>query len=376
MTIRVMLGLWELLEIQLYNCCFVPYLKRFITSLMASSSGESTASRSVRAGSAGSFEFEFNATEYPSIKCSPIFTFGGCNWCLKSCISASRDVLLSLELIAGAEAVKATIDLSLLGKDGHPSSMAFRRGSHILSSGGSYNILVLFVQRKSLEDYLTDDCFTIHCIISIAAEKTKPYQISSGSGFDGLVKHLDNLLTSQEISDVTFEVGGEIFHAHRVILAARSPVFKAELFGPMVEANKECIKVESMNSEVFRVLLRYMYTDSVDAVDTNLIQHLLEAADRYALDGLRTMCEERLCKHITLGTVLSSLALADQHSCCKLLDACLNFAAAPENLLQLTLSQEYLDLMKSCPDVFAELSKRASASFAFKNIINKKQTIF
>jgi speckle-type POZ protein len=34
---------------------------------------------------------------------------------------------------------------------------------------------------------------------------------------------------------VTFVVGGEMFSAHRCVLAARSSVFKAQLFGQMEE---------------------------------------------------------------------------------------------------------------------------------------------
>ena len=51
-----------------------------------------------------------------------------------------------------------------------------------------------------------------------------------------LQRHLGNLLDSELGGDVTFEVdGGELFAAHRCVLAARSSVFKAELFGSMVE---------------------------------------------------------------------------------------------------------------------------------------------
>lgn len=130
-----------------------------------------------------------------------------------------------------------------------------------------------------------------------------------------------------------------------------------------------------MNSEVFRVLLHYMYTDCVEAVDTNLTQHLLEAADRYALDALRIICEEILCENLTLDTVLSSLALADQHNCDKLLDACLDFAASLDNLVQLTVRQEYVDFMKNYPDLLAKFRKKASNSDAIQNLISKRQRI-
>jgi hypothetical protein len=59
---------------------------------------------------------------------------------------------------------------------------------------------------------------------------------------------------------VTFEVGGEKFMAHRCVLAARSIVFKAELFGPMKEGATDTVaSVKDMEPKVFTLLLGFMY---------------------------------------------------------------------------------------------------------------------
>lgn len=52
---------------------------------------------------------------------------------------------------------------------------------------------------------------------------------------------------------MTFEVNGESFTAHKLVLAARSPVFRAQLFGPMKDQNTQHIRVEDMESPVFKV---------------------------------------------------------------------------------------------------------------------------
>ena len=56
-------------------------------------------------------------------------------------------------------------------------------------------------------------------------------------------------------ADVTFQVGGRAFPAHRIMLAARSPVFSSELFGDMMEKDAPCIKIVDMRPEVFELLL-------------------------------------------------------------------------------------------------------------------------
>ncbi|CAN6193653.1 unnamed protein product [Urochloa humidicola] len=50
-----------------------------------------------------------------------------------------------------------------------------------------------------------------------------------------LHRQFGELLRSQTGADVTFVVAGERISAHRSVLAARSPVFMAELFGGMKE---------------------------------------------------------------------------------------------------------------------------------------------
>jgi speckle-type POZ protein len=101
-------------------------------------------------------------------------------------------------------------------------------------------------------------------------------------------RQLEHLLLSGEGADVTLEVGGGTFRAHRSILAARSPVFKAELFGPMEEGTSACMRVKDIEQRVFKVLLHFIYTDSLPDIaegETMVVaQHLLVAADRYSLE--------------------------------------------------------------------------------------------
>lgn len=65
---------------------------------------------------------------------------------------------------------------------------------------------------------------------------------------------------------------------------------------------------------------------------TMMAQHLLAAADRYALERLRILCEAKLCEDVAINTVATTLALAEQHHCFQLKTVCLKFVALPENL--------------------------------------------
>ena len=92
---------------------------------------------------------------------------------------------------------------------------------------------------------------------------------------------------------MTFEVGHEMFDAHRCVLATRSAVFMAELFGPTREGipTASAIQIQDMEADVFKALLNFVYTDSMPKMEVagevgaevTWLRHLLAAADRFDL---------------------------------------------------------------------------------------------
>uniref|UniRef100_A0A0E0ASE3 BTB domain-containing protein n=1 Tax=Oryza glumipatula TaxID=40148 RepID=A0A0E0ASE3_9ORYZ len=82
-----------------------------------------------------------------------------------------------------------------------------------------------------------------------------------------LSEHFGKLLEEEEEvgRDVVFSVEGESFAAHKLVLAARSPVFKAEFYGEMIERGTFSIDIKDMQTSVFRALLNFIYTDVLPA---------------------------------------------------------------------------------------------------------------
>ncbi|KAE8800218.1 Speckle-type POZ protein-like protein [Hordeum vulgare] len=158
-----------------------------------------------------------------------------------------------------------------------------------------------------------------------------------------LQSHFGDLLQSKEGADITFEVDGEDFAAHRCVLAARSTVFKSQLFGAMNESS--VVKISDIKANVFGGLLTFIYTDAVpEFVDmeadndddeiryaTQLLQ-FLEAADRYDLQKLKSICEEKLAGFICRKTVPDIIVVAEQRRCFGLKEACLEFIKADSTL--------------------------------------------
>ncbi|KAF8722838.1 hypothetical protein HU200_021967 [Digitaria exilis] len=168
-------------------------------------------------------------------------------------------------------------------------------------------------------------------------------------------RHFGELLSSKEGADVKFRVRKKTFSAHRSVLAARSPVFKKALLGPMKEGTTtSAIPIDDMEADVFEALLTFMYTD--DLPDT--IKEQEESA------RLKLICEDKLCKHIDSGSAATILALAEQHNCHGLKEACLDFLSTSTALKQVMETDGFEYLTKNCPSILKELlSKGASVRF-------------
>ena len=121
--------------------------------------------------------------------------------------------------------------------------------------------------------------------------------------------------------------------------------------------------VEDMHPEVFSALLHFIYNDSLpDMGDLEgndyreMMSHLLVAADRYALDRMKLVCQSIICKSLDVETVATTLALA----CDRLRAACIEFIASPKNMDAVAVTQGYADLKRMCPSVFIDLFERKS----------------
>ncbi|KAL5782496.1 hypothetical protein ACOSP7_007525 [Xanthoceras sorbifolium] len=313
---------------------------------------------------------------------SDTFVVGGYAWAVyfypdgKSAEDNSTYVSLFIALASEGTDVRALFELTLMdqsGKERHKVHTHFGRalesGPYALKYRGSMWGYKRFFKRTLLEtsDYLKDDSLLIRCCVGVVKSHTeapKTYSIAVPPSDIG--KHFGKLLEGGIGTDVNFEVDGEKFAAHKLVLATRSPVFRAQLFGPLKDQNTQCIKVEDMEAPVFKTLLHFIYWDALPdmeefmglsskGVSTLMAQHLLAAADRYALERLKLLCEAKLCEDVAINTVATTLALAEQHHCFQLKNVCLKFVALPENLKAVMQTDGYEYLEESCPSVLTEL---------------------
>ena len=128
---------------------------------------------------------------------------------------------------------------------------------------------------------------------------------------------IGQLLETRKLSDVKLKVNEEIFHAHKLILAARSPVFAAMFEHEMSENAGGFVDIVDADNEVFKEMLTYIYTEQAPNLK-DMAFGLLPIADKYQLDKLRDMCSVYLGNNLTAENVSDVLILADLCQCTKL----------------------------------------------------------
>lgn len=311
------------------------------------------------------------------------FTVGGYKWAIyfypdgKNPEDNSTYVSVFIALASEGTDVRALFELTLLdqsGKGKHKVHSHFDRslesGPYTLKYRGSMWGYKRFFRRAMLEssDYLKDDCLKINCTVGVvvsAIDCSRLHLIQVPDSDIG--SDFGTLLENMEGCDVVFNVAGEKFHAHKLVLTARSPIFRSE-FIEAPDSDKQEIVVSDMEPKVFKAMLHFVYRDTLDEdeiiasssgssplVTDTLTAKLLAAADRYDLGRLRQMCESHLCKDISVNSVAHTLALADRYHASELKAICLKFVA--ENLAAVMRSDGFEYLKENCPTLQSELLK-------------------
>uniref|UniRef100_A0ACD5TXI8 Uncharacterized protein n=1 Tax=Avena sativa TaxID=4498 RepID=A0ACD5TXI8_AVESA len=273
------------------------------------------------------------------------------------------NIFISLRHMNKSRSVRAFFEALVLGMDGTPSNQSrLYLCQNFESSGdGTHKWGLLIVEPDLAKRFLIERHVTFVCTIMVIDDSpilVPPSDIGT---------HLGRLLDHNEGTDVSFSIDDEAFPAHRAVLAARSPVFKAELFGSMAESTMSSITLHDITPATFRTMLRFIYTDELPAEDehqetsTEMIQNLLVAADRYALDRLKFICSQKLWDKVSVDTVATILACAETYNCQELRNKCIDFFVLEENFKQAVFTDGYVALVLKFPSIAAELKRRVRA---------------
>ncbi|GFX38473.1 TD and POZ domain-containing protein 4 [Trichonephila clavipes] len=125
-----------------------------------------------------------------------------------------------------------------------------------------------------------------------------------------------NLESSYEenlLCDVELKTKTRTFPAHKYVLSARSPVFKAMFTNDMRERNSECVNIEDMSDDTINRMLVYIYTAIVKDLKWESASQLYVAANRYEILSLKSKCSSFLKNNLSPNNACELLILSDMH---------------------------------------------------------------
>uniref|UniRef100_A0A182LVP1 BTB domain-containing protein n=1 Tax=Anopheles culicifacies TaxID=139723 RepID=A0A182LVP1_9DIPT len=158
--------------------------------------------------------------------------------------------------------------------------------------------------------------------------------------------------------DCSFRVGDDVYHCHKLILSAASPVFETMFYGALAE--KQTVKIADIQPRVFERMLDYIYVGSIDFDGIQNIEELLElyyCAEKYMIDSLHEKCVTYFGKNIKPNNVLKILDIAYRMNLDDIIYSCMcvlkHFFSSGMSLSNIILERNH-HLSKNCVDLILE----------------------
>lgn len=127
------------------------------------------------------------------------------------------------------------------------------------------------------------------------------------------------LRRDEDTSDVRIVLDdGTSMFAHRAILAMSSPVLRRALFGPMKLPIDQPLPLPGKDAAAVQGLLAYCYGEPLVIQDDVPAIPLLQLADEYGIDGLKTLCTGWFMDHLDLlddSSVTDLVQWAQRYEC-------------------------------------------------------------
>lgn len=190
--------------------------------------------------------------------------------------------------------------------------------------------------------------------------KKQPSSLKTTTVLKSVSNQYKSMLFSEDFSDVVFQCSdGVSVPAHKMILAASSPYFKAAFQGDWSENNSDGIWKTSHSSSLIKSVLTLVYTGSVEECEKLLNDKgidplvLMDLACEYDIKPLIDICVDNCMKRLKLSNVRKMMQSAHMHSCDTLKRACFEFVR--ENSSKALMSPDMTSLATEDPTLWAEL---------------------
>ena len=301
--------------------------------------------------------------------------------------ASSNYMSIFLEYIKGERDIKAKAEYSLVNRKCELTEMRKDAQFSVYKCGNTRGF-INYIKYDTLtlleNETLDDDKLKIYVRITImddaVTEETKYQEFDEGEsvnfstrGLEGLVRDFSQLLlhSSAKLSDIQIRISTPphsefdddlpssssssptIFHAHKLILATRSPVFAAMFANYTRETTTSTIEINDLRPHTIQAMLEYIYTGKVTDIKQSTVE-LYRCADKYQLEDLRLQAEMALMNSISIESSAEILLLADQHHSKELKSRVIQFIING-NLKAITQTDGWHKYVACVPDLVTEV---------------------
>ncbi|GFQ77949.1 protein roadkill [Trichonephila clavata] len=215
--------------------------------------------------------------------------------------------------------------------------------------------------------------FTLKCEYSISADECVFVEGTecTAAQFENFLAQSNNVINLSndlaslyniflpKMSDITFQINNVKFPAHKVILAARSPIFARMFEHDVLETVEGIINICDIDVATLNLLLMYLYSGKVELLNYDSVVKLYAATDKYEVISLKEFCAQYLKETLSSSNVCEILILADMHCDTSLKKFAMDFIFAQSDVI--LRSPEWKELIDSrtelASDVLREITK-------------------
>ena len=141
---------------------------------------------------------------------------------------------------------------------------------------------------------------------------------------DELLQKLNELRETNVLCDTTIRAQGRDFPAHRCVLSAGSPYFRAMFTSQLKEKERNLVELQDTKSTAISDVLRYIYTGKIN-IDSSNAQDLVMVADYLIIPSLKTKAANFLEGTVNGTNCLALESFASRYNCESLKQAAVDF---------------------------------------------------
>lgn len=168
---------------------------------------------------------------------------------------------------------------------------------------------------------------------------------------------------NEDLSDLKIAINGQTLFAHKLVLSAKSDVFKSMLYPNETKTDekteeKQCLELNDINIDAFKLILKFLYFEKLNLKNENAgnyesVIEVLKLANHFKIDRLSKSIETELMQMLDISNLVDICSLTLHLNSKQLLDSLELFVQTNENdLIEkkafITDSAEVMAKLLSC----------------------------